>query len=349
MHVLELIIKKRDGENLTEDEIEFLVQGYTRGQIPDYQMAAFLMAVFLRGLNFAETKALTKAFIISGDIVDLTEIPGIKVDKHSTGGVGDKTTLVLVPLVAAAGVTVVKMSGRALGYTGGTLDKLESLPGFQIDLNLRELKETARRVGAVLAGQTANLVPADKKIYALRDVTGSVDCLSLIASSVMSKKIAGGAERIILDVKVGSGGFLPTLERARALAELMIALGKEFGRQTVAVVSRMDQPLGYAVGNALEVREAILTLRGEGPRDLTELCLVLGGQMLFVAEVAPSPEAGRERLESLWRQGTGLAKMREIIKAQKGNPEVIDDLSLLPQASHQIEIKASNFGVCKRN
>ncbi|MDH7576253.1 MAG: pyrimidine-nucleoside phosphorylase [Bacillota bacterium] len=344
MRVLDLIVKKRDGKELTAEEINFLVQGYTRGEIPDYQMAAFLMAVYLKGLDFPETRALTRAFVNSGEVIDLREIPGIKVDKHSTGGVGDKTTLVLVPLVAAAGVTVVKMSGRALGHTGGTLDKLESIPGFRVDLDLEEIKKVVRRVGAVLVGQTPNLVPADKKIYALRDVTGTVDCLPLIASSVMSKKMAGGADRIVLDVKVGSGGFLPAVDEARALARLMVALGEEFNRRTVAVLSSMEQPLGFAVGNGPEVREAILTLKGEGPRDLVELCLELGSQMLYAAEAVSSPEAGREKLESLWRQGAGLVKMREIITAQGGEPEVVEDLSLLPRASREVEIKAPTGG-----
>lgn len=344
MRAVDLIIKKREGERLTLQELDYLVRGFVEGEIPDYQMSSFLMAAFLRGLDYEETKYLTLAMIKSGELLDLKDIPGIKVDKHSTGGVGDKTTLVLVPLVAAAGVKVVKMSGRALGHTGGTLDKLESIPGFRTDLSLAEMKEIASRIGAVLAGQTANLVPADKKIYALRDVTGTVDSLPLIASSIMSKKIAGGADRIVLDVKVGSGGFLPFVDRARALGELMAALGSEFHRKTVIVISSMEQPLGLAVGNALEVEEAIATLKGNGPRDLIELCLVLGGEMLAAAGAAPSPDEGRILLEKLLAQGAGLAKMREMIEAQGGSPEVLDNPELLPRAVERIMVQADKEG-----
>lgn len=345
MRAVDLIIKKREGGRLTFQELEYMVRGFVEGEIPDYQMSSFLMAAFLRGLNYEETKYLTLAMIKSGDLLDLKDIPGIKVDKHSTGGVGDKTTLVLVPLVAAAGLKVVKMSGRALGHTGGTLDKLESIPGFRTDLSLDEMKRAASSIGAVLAGQTENLVPADKKIYALRDVTGTVDSLPLIASSIMSKKIAGGADRIVLDVKVGSGGFLPFVDRARALGELMAALGSEFRRKTVIVISSMEQPLGLAVGNAQEVKEAISTLKGKGPSDLVELCLVLGGEMLAAAGAAPSPEEGRKSLEKLLEQGAGLAKMREIITAQGGSPEVLDNPDLLPRAAEQIEVQADKEGI----
>ena len=344
MHALDLIIKKRDGQRLSPEEIAFMVDGYTGGSIPDYQMASFLMAVFFQGLNFAETVALTRSYINTGDVVDLASFPGIKVDKHSTGGVGDKTTLVLVPLVASAGVTVVKMSGRALGFTGGTLDKLESIPGFRVDLPVSDLKSVARRTGAVLAGQTGNLVPADKKIYALRDVTGTVECLPLIAASVMSKKIAGGADRIVLDVKVGPGGFMADLDRARALAEMMVALGREFGRSAVAVLSSMQQPLGLAIGNALEVREALLTLSGRGPADLTELCLQLGAQMLIAGGVVADAASGYDLLAGKLQQGAGLAKMREIIAAQGGLASVVDNPDLLPLAAVLVVVRSAGSG-----
>lgn len=344
VRALDLIIKKRNGESLTGGEIDYLVRGYTQGEIPDYQMAVFLMAAFLKGLTFEETRELTRSLILSGEVLKHEGVPGIKVDKHSTGGVGDKTTLVVVPLVAAAGVKVVKMSGRSLGHTGGTIDKLESIPGFRTELDIEKIQELVSRVGAVVAGQTANLVPADKKIYALRDVTGTVDCLPLIASSVMSKKIAGGADRIVLDVKVGSGGFMTELTAARELASWMVRLGKEFDRPTVAVLSSMEQPLGKAVGNALEVREAIMALRGEGESDLVELSLTLGAQMLCAAGAAASPEAGYQRMKELLRQGAGLEKMRSIIEAQGGNPRVVDDLNLLPEAVEQIPVKAPASG-----
>ncbi|MDK2880712.1 MAG: pyrimidine-nucleoside phosphorylase [Clostridia bacterium] len=344
MRVLDLIVKKRDGQALKPEEIDFLVQEYVKGSIPDYQMSAFLMAAYLRGLNFEETKALTWAMIRSGEVLNLADIPGVKVDKHSTGGVGDKTTLVLVPLVAAAGAKVVKMSGRSLGHTGGTVDKLEAIPSFRVSFTPEEMKRVVLRTGAVLAGQTGGIVPADKKIYALRDVTGTVDCLPLIASSVMSKKIAGGADRVVLDVKVGPGGFLSDLQQARRLAELMAELGKEFRMKTVVLLTSMAQPLGRAVGNALEVEEAVMTLQGKGPQDLTELCLALGGEMLAAAEVVATPMDGRRKLESLLKSGAGLAKFRELIAAQGGSPEVVDDPSLLPRARRLIEVRASESG-----
>jgi len=347
LQVIDLITKKRDGGKLTEEEIDFLVQSYTRGEIPDYQMSAFLMAAFLQGLDFSETRFLTKAFISSGEVLDLSDIPGLKVDKHSTGGVGDKTTLVVVPLVVAAGATVVKLAGRALGHTGGTIDKLESIPGFRVDLRPREIKEIAKRVGAVISEQTSNLVPADKKIYALRDVTATVDCIPLIVSSIVSKKIACGTDCIVFDVKVGSGGFLPDLESARRLAEMMVVLVKQFGKKAVAVLSNMEQPLGFSVGNALEVREAILTLQGRGPQDLVELCLELGSQMLVLAGIVPSASAGKEKLVKLLREEAGLEKLREMILAQGGNPDVVANLDLLPCSSQILEVKSGCAGYIK--
>jgi pyrimidine-nucleoside phosphorylase len=344
MHALDLIIKKRNGQQMTPDEIGFIADSYTGGELPDYQMAAFLMAVFFQGLSFEETVALTRAYINSGDVVDMASWPGIKVDKHSTGGVGDKTTLVVVPLAASAGLTVIKMSGRALGFTGGTLDKLESIPGFRTELSVDELKSAVRRTGAVLAGQTGNLVPADKKIYALRDVTGTVECLPLIAASVMSKKIAGGADRIVLDVKVGPGGFMPDLSTARLLAELMVALGRSFGRRTVAVLSSMEQPLGLAIGNALEVREALSVLSGGGPGDVTGFCLQLGAQMLIAGGIVDSEAAGCDLLVGKLRQGAGLAKLREIIDAQGGLAAVVDDPGLLPRAAEQLPVQTGSGG-----
>jgi pyrimidine-nucleoside phosphorylase/thymidine phosphorylase len=344
MHALDLIIKKRNGQCLSTGEISFMVDGYTGGSIPDYQMASFLMAVFFQGLNFEETTGLTRAYIDSGDVVDLSSFPGIKVDKHSTGGVGDKTTLVVVPLVASAGVTVVKMSGRALGFTGGTLDKLESIPGFRVDLPVPDMKRAASNTGAVLAGQTGDLVPADKKIYALRDVTGTVECLPLIAASIVSKKIAGGADRIVLDVKVGPGGFMPDLASARALAEMMVVLVRQLGRRAVAVLSSMQQPLGLAIGNALEVREALLTLSGRGPADLAELCLQLGAQMLVAGEVVAEAAAGYGLLAGKLQQGAGLAKMREIVVAQGGLAAVVDNPDLLPRAAQQVVVKSTGSG-----
>ncbi len=348
MNTLDLIVKKRDGNRLNAQEIDYLIRGYTSDQIPDYQLSSFLMAVFLRGLDFRETTDLTRSMIESGDSLDLSPIPGIKVDKHSTGGVGDKTTLVVVPLVAAAGLPVVKMSGRALGHTGGTLDKLESIPGFCVDLSLDDVFEIVRRTGAVLAGQTANLVPADKKIYGLRDVTGTVDSLPLIAASIMSKKISSGADRIVLDVKVGSGGFLPTIEKARELGELMAAIGREFDRQTVIILSSMEEPLGNTVGNALEVEEAVKTLQGKGPRDLTELSLVLGQEMLVAAGIEEEPAVAQERLRLLLEQGAGLKKFEEIVIAQGGSPDFIDTPSLLPSALEQVEVKAAREGFIQK-
>ncbi|GAW91685.1 pyrimidine-nucleoside phosphorylase [Calderihabitans maritimus] len=348
MRAYDVILKKRNGGELTSEEIGFMVNGYVEDRIPDYQMSALAMAIYFQGLNERETTDLTRFMVESGDQVDLSGIQGFKADKHSTGGVGDKTTLVLAPLVAAAGVKVAKMSGRGLGHTGGTLDKLQSIPGFSVEFTPQEFVDIVNRVGVAVVGQTGNLVPADKKLYALRDVTATVDSLPLIASSVMSKKIAAGADAILLDVKVGSGAFMKRLEDAVALARLMVNIGSRLGRNTRAVITNMDQPLGRSVGNALEVREAIETLQGRGPEDLTELCLILGGHMLHQAGRCKVPEEGKKYLEKLLDRGDGLAKLKEMIAAQKGLPEVVHNLELLPQAPCQEEFRSPAEGVVEK-
>lgn len=324
MRMYDIIHKKRSGLALGQAEIEFFIHGYTRGDLPDYQVSALLMAIFFRGLTPEETAALTMAMAESGDRADLSGLPGRKVDKHSTGGVGDKTTLVLAPLVAAAGVPVAKMSGRGLGHTGGTVDKLESIPGLRVDLTTEEFLAQVRRVGVAVVAQTGQLAPADKKLYALRDVTATVDSIPLIASSIMSKKIASGADAIVLDVKTGSGAFMQKEEDSFALARAMVDIGKLTGRQTVALVTDMDQPLGRTVGNALEVQEAVETLRGNGPRDLEALCLELGAHLLVLGGVAENTGDALARLWGLLHHGTALAKFKEFIIAQGGDPGVVD-------------------------
>lgn len=342
--MVELIRRKREGLKLTSAEIKTMIQDYTQGHIPDYQMAAFMMSVFFRGLDKEETVALTQAMVESGEQIDWSAVPGIKVDKHSTGGVADTTTLVLAPLVAAAGIPVVKMAGRGLGHTGGTIDKLESIPGFRVQLSYEEMFRQVKEIGLAITSQTGNLVPADGKLYSLRDVTATVESIPLIASSVMSKKIAAGADAIVLDVKVGNGAFMPDLSSAKDLAQTMVDIGRGIGRKTVAVITNMDEPLGMMVGNALEVKEAISVLAGNGSKELKEVCFTLGSQMLLLAGVVKSAEEGYERLELLLTTGRGLTKLKEFIAAQGGDPAVVERPELLPQAKHQITITALSDG-----
>ena len=333
MRMYDIIQHKRDNKELSGEEIQFFVKEYTAGNIPDYQAAALAMAIFFNGMTPEETAALTLAMAHSGDVMDLTQIKGVKVDKHSTGGVGDKTSLVLGPMVAALGVPVAKMSGRGLGHTGGTIDKLESFPGFQTGIPEQEFFDNVNRIGIAIAGQTGNLAPADKKLYALRDVTATVESIPLIASSIMSKKIAAGADVIVLDVKVGSGAFMKDEESAVKLADTMVRIGDNVGKKTMAVVSDMDEPLGYAVGNALEVKEAIDTLAGNGPQDLYELCLELGSHMVAGAGKAQNCAEAKEMLAGTIKDGSALRKLAELVEAQGGNPEAVYDTELLPKAS----------------
>jgi len=344
MRACDVIAKKRDGGKLTSKELEFVVRGFIEEEITDYQMSAFLMACYIRGLDIDETGNLTKIMASSGEQVDLSAISGTKVDKHSTGGIGDKTTLVVAPLVAAAGVPVAKMSGRGLGYTGGTIDKLESIPGFNPYLEMREFIRQVSEIGIAIVGATENINPADKKIYALRDVTATVSSIPLIASSIMSKKIAGGADAIVLDVKVGSGAFMKNFDEANELARLMADIGQVAGRKTVALITNMDEPLGFAVGNALEVKEAMDTLKGKGPKDLTELCLTIGSHMLVLGEAGTSVESAREKLEEVISSGKALKKFAQFVEAQGGNPEVIDNYDILPRAKMISDYIASDDG-----
>lgn len=347
MNTYELIIKKRNGAELSEEEISFLIKNYVSGAIPDYQMSAFLMAVYFRGMTEKETLYLTNEMIKSGDTLDLSAVEGIKADKHSTGGVGDKTSLALCPMLASVGIKVAKMSGRGLGHTGGTIDKLESFPGLTTVIDGDRFIKQANEVGFVIAGQTAHLVPADKKLYALRDVTGTVDILPLIVSSIMSKKLASGADIIVLDVKTGSGAFMKREEDSFELARQMVALGKNAGKKTVAVVSDMDEPLGYAVGNALEVKEAIAVLNGESAGNLRQLCLALGACVLIEANIADSEETARQMLKKCIEDGSALKKLAEFVKAQGGDERAVYDTSLLPTAQYVLEIPSPKKGYIK--
>ena len=348
MRMYDLILKKRQGEELTTEEINYFIENYTNGQIPDYQVSALMMAVFFNKMNKRETADLTMAMVNSGDILDLKEINGVKVDKHSTGGVGDTTTLVLAPMVAALGVPVAKMSGRGLGHTGGTIDKLESFDGFSVEMTNQEFINNVNTIKIAVGGQTGDLAPADKKLYALRDVTATVDNVSLIASSIMSKKIAAGADAIVLDVKVGDGAFMKNVEDARLLAREMVDIGKNVGRNTIAIISDMDQPLGYAVGNILEVEEAINTLRGNGPKDLLELCLELGSNMVLLAGKAKTVEEAKEMLRGTIDSGEAIKKLKEFVAAQGGNTDVIDDTSKFSKAKYVLEVIANKEGVVNK-
>ncbi|MCU7208628.1 pyrimidine-nucleoside phosphorylase [Turicibacter sp. 1E2] len=344
MRMVDLIAKKRDHIELTTEEIEWMIRNYTDKVIPDYQMSAFLMAVVFNGMTPAERLALTQAMVGSGEVVDLSAIEGIKVDKHSTGGVGDKTSLILGPLVASMGVPVAKMSGRGLGHTGGTLDKLESISGMTIELDMERFIEQVNEIKLAIIGQTGNLAPADKYLYALRDVTATVESIPLIASSIMSKKIAAGADAIVLDVKFGAGAFMKTLEDAKQLAQAMVEIGRDAQRQTVAFLTDMNQPLGLAIGNALEVKEAIETLKGHGPKDLEELVLQLASQMVVLAKKAPDVETAYEQLKEKLHRGEAFNKFKEFVQAQGGDVAQIENPDLLPKADSIIPVKASQSG-----
>lgn len=348
MNMVDIIQKKKDGNKLTKDEIKWFIDGYVAGDIPDYQASALLMAIYFQGLDEEETFYLTDAMRYSGDTIDLSPIKGIKVDKHSTGGVGDKTTLVVAPLAASLGVPIAKMSGRGLGFTGGTVDKMESIPGMRTSLSSDEFLDQVNKVGMAVIGQTAHITPADKKLYALRDVTATVDNFGLIASSIMSKKLAAGSDAIVLDVKCGDGAFMENLDDAVTLAELMVKIGKSAGRRTIAAITEMGQPLGKAVGNSLEVIEAIQTLKGQGPEDITELAEKLGGIMVYLGGKASSPEKGMEMAAAAIKDGRGLEKFREFVTAQGGNPAVTEDYSLFPQHSLQKDLTADADGYVEK-
>lgn len=344
MNMVLIIQKKKDGFSLSKEEIKWFVDGYVSEDIPDYQVSALLMAIYFQELDKEEIFYLTEAMRYSGDTIDLSSIEGIKVDKHSTGGVGDKTTLVVAPLAAACGVPIAKMSGRGLGFTGGTVDKMESIPGFKTSLEPEEFLNQVNTMGMAVIGQTAHITPADKKLYALRDVTATVDNLGLISSSIMSKKLAAGSDAIVLDVKCGDGAFMENIDDAVKLAEMMVEIGNSAGKRTVAAITEMGQPLGKAVGNSIEVMEAIETLKGKGPEDITELAIKLSGIMVYLGGKASSPEEGQAMTKEALDNGRGLAKLGEFIKAQGGNPEVITDYSLFPQHSIEKTLRAKKSG-----
>lgn len=347
MNIIDIIIKKAAKQALSKEEIEYFVMGYTKNEIPDYQISSLLMAIKLNGMNLDETVFLTDAMLHSGEVNDLSSLPGITVDKHSTGGVGDKTTIVLAPLVAACGLTIAKMSGRGLGHTGGTIDKLESIPGFQTALTHEEFFNQVKRIGIAVIGQTGELVPADKKLYALRDVTGTVDSMPLICSSIISKKLASGAQIIELDVKYGDGAFMKSKDEAKQLADLMIEVGKKLGRNIHAVISDMNEPLGYAIGNALEVKECIATLKGNGPKDLTELCLHICAEFLVEAKLESNYQKARKRAEDALYSGKALNKFAEFVQAQHGNPSIVHDESLFKQPKYEYALLSKKSGTIK--
>ena len=344
MRMYDVIEKKREGFALTEEEIHFFIDGYTKGHIPDYQVSALLMAIYFQGMTDEESAALTMAIVQSGNVVNLSDIQGIKVDKHSTGGVGDTTTLILAPLVASVGVPVPKMSGRGLGHTGGTIDKLEAIKGFHVEITNERFIELVNKNGLAVIGQSENLAPADKLLYSLRDVTATVNSIPLISSSIMSKKIASGADAIVLDVKTGSGAFMKTEAEAKKLAETMVSIGNKVGRKTVAMITNMDQPLGNAIGNALEVKEAIETLQGNGPNDLTELCLELGSHMVVLANKATTLAEAKERLTENLYNKKAINMFKTFIASQGGDGTIVDDVTLLPQAKYKIPVQAKKEG-----
>ena len=344
MRAVDLIQRKRDGDELSPEEIGFFVRGYAEGQIPDYQASAFAMAVFFRGMTPVETLALTEAMMRTGEVLDLSDLPGPKADKHSTGGVGDKTSLVLAPLAAACGVYVPMISGRGLGHTGGTLDKLESIPGFRVNLSLAEFRTVLKHAHLGLIGQTPQIAPADRKLYALRDVTATVESLPLISASIMSKKMAEGIDALVLDVKTGDGAFMKTFADSKALAQAMVTIGRGMGKKVAALITDMDQPLGRTAGNALEVAECIETLKGRGPKDLESLSIELAAWMLFLAGTTPALDVARQKVREALSSGAGLRKFQQIVELQGGDPRVCDDPSRLPRARETVEVKAERDG-----